>query len=87
MQVIGNPSEKYIEEVMAWVKLKPGFSIPGNDLRGFCKKQIANYKIPGHWKFVDSFPMTVTGKVRKSVMREESIKELGLKEIAKLRTA
>jgi len=87
VQVIGIPSEKYIEEVMAWVKLKPGFSSSANDLRAFCKKQIANYKIPAYWKFVDSFPMTITGKVRKAAMREEAIEELGLREIAGIKTS
>lgn len=87
VQVIGVPSKKYIEEVMAWVKLKPGFSMSANNLRGFCKNQIANYKIPRYWKFVDSFPMTVTGKVRKAAMREEAIEELGLSEIAKIKTS
>jgi len=87
VQVIGIPSEKYIEEVMAWVKLKPGFSSSANDLRAFCKKQIANYKIPAYWKFVDSFPMTITGKIRKAAMREEAIEELGLREIAGIKTS
>lgn len=87
VQVIGVPSEKYGEEVMAWVKLKPGFSISDSDLRQFCKTQIAHYKIPRHWKFTDSFPMTVTGKVRKIIMREESIRELGLDEIKDIKTS
>ena len=87
VQVIGVPSEKYIEEVMACIKLKPGFTISANDLRTFCKRQIANYKIPSYWKFVDSFPMTVTGKVRKKAMREEAIEELGLREIASIKTS
>ena len=87
VQVIGVPSKKYIEEVMAWVKLKPGFSMSSNNLREFCKNQIANYKIPKYWKFVDSFPMTVTGKVRKGAMREEAIEELGLGEIVLIKTS
>ena len=72
---------------MAWVKLKPGFTSSANDLRAFCKTQIANYKIPSYWKFVDSFPMTITGKVRKSIMREEAIEELGLKQVASIKTS
>ena len=85
--VIGVPSEKYGEEIMAWVKLKPGFAITADDLRQYCKKQIANYKIPRYWKFTNSFPMTITGKVRKVAMREEAINELGLLEIAKIKTS
>src|SRR5215204_263074 len=78
VQVIGVPSEKYGEEVMAWVKLKLGFIVSAANLRQFCNKKIANYKIPSYWKFTDSFPMTVTGKIRKIALREEAIKELGL---------
>ena len=53
----------------------------------FCKKQIARYKIPKYWKFVDSFPMTVTGKVRKVAMRKTAIEELGLEDVAKIKTS
>ena len=86
-QVIGIPSEKYGEEVMAWVKLKPGASLSGDDLAAFCKGKIASYKVPRHWKFVDEFPMTVTGKVRKVEMRDVSVKELGLEAAAAISTA
>ena len=86
-QVIGIPSEKYGEEVMAWVKLKPGASLTGDDLAAFCKGKIASYKVPRHWKFVDEFPMTVTGKVRKVEMRDVSVKELGLEAVAAISTA
>ncbi|MBS1599478.1 MAG: AMP-binding protein [Bacteroidetes bacterium] len=87
IQVIGVPSEKYGEEIMAWVKLKSGGYVTEEELHEFCKKQIAHFKIPRYWKFVDSFPMTVTGKVRKVEMRAASIKELGLEEIAKIKTS
>jgi fatty-acyl-CoA synthase len=87
VQVIGVPSEKYGEEVMAWVKIKADHNVSANDLTGFCSKQIAHYKIPKYWKFVEGFPMTVTGKVRKVEMREAAIEELGLQEIAKIRTS
>jgi fatty-acyl-CoA synthase len=60
------------------VKLKPGVAASAEDIQGFCKTQIAHYKIPRYIKFVDAFPMTVTGKVQKFIMREETIKELGL---------
>jgi fatty-acyl-CoA synthase len=87
VQVIGIPHEKYGEEVMAWVKLKPGVAITGNELQEFCKHKIAHFKIPSLWKFVDGFPMTVTGKVRKVAMREAAIQELGLQELAKIKTS
>ena len=87
VQVIGIPSEKYGEEVMAWIKLREGASATGDDLAAWCKGKIATYKIPRQWKFVDSFPMTVTGKVQKFKMRETSIEELGLGKAAGVRTA
>ncbi|HOG17239.1 MAG TPA: AMP-binding protein [Syntrophales bacterium] len=88
IQVIGVPSVKYGEEVMAWVKLKPGAPpVTGEDLVAFGRGKIATYKIPRFWKFVGEFPMTVTGKVRKVEMREISTKELKLDEAAKVKTA
>ena len=78
VQVIGVPDQKYGEEIMAWVKLKEGEDATGEELREFCREKIAHFKIPRYFKFVDSFPMTVTGKVQKFIMREQSIKELGL---------
>ncbi len=80
VQVIGVPSFKYGEEVMAWVKLKNGCTVSEEELHDFCKGQIATFKIPKYWKFVDSFPATVTGKIRKIEMREIASKELNLKE-------
>ena len=87
VQVIGIPSEKYGEEVMAWIKLREGASVSGDELAAWCKGKIASYKIPRHWKVVDAFPMTVTGKVQKFKMRETSIEELGLDKAAGVRTA
>ena len=87
VQVIGVPSEKYGEEVMAWVKPREGATVTGEELAAWCKGKIATYKIPRHWKFVDSFPMTVTGKVMKFKMRESAVAELGLEKAAGLRTA
>ena len=87
VQVIGVPDLKYGEELMAWVKLRPGASVTGDELRAFCKGKIATYKIPRYWKFVDAFPMTVTGKVQKYKMREQAIAELGLEAAARVRTA
>jgi fatty-acyl-CoA synthase len=78
VQVVGVPDQKYGEELCAWVKLKPGFSAHAEDIQSFCRGQIAHYKIPRYLKFVDAFPMTVTGKVQKFIMREQMIEELGL---------
>jgi fatty-acyl-CoA synthase len=70
VQVIGVPSQKYGEEVMAWVKQRPGATANGEELAAFCRGQIATFKIPAYWKFVDEFPTTVTGKIQKFKMRE-----------------
>ena len=75
-QVIGVPSARYGEEVMAWVKPKPNASVDAKGLTAFCRGTIATYKIPRYWKIVDAFPMTVTGKVQKYLMREISTREL-----------
>ncbi len=87
VQVIGVPSRKYGEEVMAWVKLKPGQTATALELQEYCKARIAYFKVPAYFKFTDSFPMTVTGKIQKFKMREISIKELGLQGAATIRTA
>jgi fatty-acyl-CoA synthase len=87
VQVIGVPDERYGEEVMAWVILHPGHEATGEDLRAFCDGKIAHYKVPRYWHFVDSFPMTVTGKIQKYKMRETAIVELDLTAIAKVVTA
>jgi fatty-acyl-CoA synthase len=87
VQVIGVPSEKYGEEVMAWVRLRPGCSADAASLEAHCKGRIATFKIPRYWKLVDEFPMTVTGKVQKFRMREMAIAELGLAAAAGIRTA
>jgi fatty-acyl-CoA synthase len=87
VQIIGIPSEKYGEEVMAWVKLKPGVQCDGAALEAHCKGKIATFKIPRYWKFVDGFPMTVTGKIQKFKMREASVQELGLQKAAAVKTA
>ena len=87
VQVIGVPSERYGEEVMAWVKLRDGARASSDELDAFCRGQIATYKIPRHWKFVDGFPMTVTGKIQKFKMREQAIAELGLPTAAGIQTA
>ncbi|ROI02613.1 AMP-binding protein [Chryseobacterium sp. G0240] len=81
VQIIGVPSEKFGEEVMAWVKVRKGFTITEEELLEYCKGRIAHYKVPKYWKFVDEFPMTISGKIRKVEMREISMKELGLENV------
>ncbi|MAL34265.1 MAG: AMP-binding protein [Marinobacter sp.] len=81
VQVTGIPDEKYGEELIAWVKLRPDADpVTAEDLQAFCKGKIAHFKIPKNYKFVDAFPMTVTGKIQKFKMREISIEEMGLKQ-------
>lgn len=75
VQVIGIPDDYYGEQVCAWIKTKPGTSLTDQDVFKFCKGQISHFKIPKYIKFVDTYPMTVTGKVQKFVMREISSKE------------
>jgi fatty-acyl-CoA synthase len=78
-QVIGVPDAKYGEELMAWIRLRPGAQdLTAESLREFCGGQLAHYKIPRYVRIVDEFPMTVTGKVRKVEMRERSVEILGL---------
>jgi len=87
VQVIGVPDERYGEEVMAWVKLREGAQVTGEELAAYCRGRIATYKIPRYWKFTDTFPMTVTGKIQKFRMREMAIEELGLHGAAAVQTA
>ena len=86
-QVIGVPDERYGEQVMAWVQLVDEATTSADDLRHYCDGKIARFKVPKYFKFVDGFPMTVTGKVRKVEMRETSIEELGLAAAAAIKTA
>jgi len=78
VQIIGIPSKKYGEQVVAWVKPKEGETINEKELVDFCKGQITHFKIPKHFKLTEEFPMTVTGKIRKVEMRKISIEELGI---------
>jgi fatty-acyl-CoA synthase len=87
VQVIGVPSVKYGEEVMAWIKPKPGTMLAEQELVQFCTGRIARYKVPRYWKIVDAFPLTVTGKVQKFKMREIAMRELGLHSAAQVETA
>jgi fatty-acyl-CoA synthase len=80
VQVIGVPDERYGEEVCAWIVLRDGASLEEEELKEYCRGRIARFKIPRYVRFVDAFPMTVTGKVQKFVMREREIAERGLVE-------
>jgi fatty-acyl-CoA synthase len=82
VQVFGVPDARYGEEICAWITLRPGESLTAEAVRDFCRDQIAHQKIPRHIRFVDAFPMTVTGKVQKYLMREAMQQELGAAEIA-----
>jgi fatty-acyl-CoA synthase len=77
-QVIGVPSRKYGEEVMAWVRSRPGAACTEAVLASFCRERLAAYKVPRYWRFVDSFPMTVTGKIQKYRLREMAVELLDL---------
>lgn len=87
VQVVGVPDAKYGEQVMAWVKVKPGSALTPEDIREFCKGKIASFKIPKYVKLVDAFPMTVTGKIQKFKMREIAVQELNLGAAARIETA
>jgi fatty-acyl-CoA synthase len=87
VQVIGVPDRKYGEQVVAWIKLERGATLTESDVRRFCEGKIAHFKIPRYIKFVEGFPLTVTGKMQKFKMRELAIKELGLEDEAKVETA
>jgi fatty-acyl-CoA synthase len=79
-QVFGVPDQKYGEEICAWIVLKPGNDCTEDEIREFCRNQIAHYKVPRYIRFVEEVPMTVTGKAQKFVMRERMIEELKLNE-------
>ncbi len=87
VQIVGVPDQKYGEELCAWVKLKDGHTATEEEIRAFCKGQIATFKIPRYIRFSEGFPMTVTGKIRKIEMREVSVRELGLELAASVKTA
>jgi fatty-acyl-CoA synthase len=87
VQVIGVPDERYVEEVMAWVMLKPGETTDAEEIREFCRGKIAHYKIPRYVKVTSEFPMTVTGKIQKFRMREVAVEELGLQAASQIETA
>jgi fatty-acyl-CoA synthase len=87
VQVVGLPDEKLGEAVAAWIKLKSGEAATEDDIRDFCRGKIAHFKIPQYIRFVDVFPMTVTGKIQKFVIRQTEIKERNLEKAAEIQTA
>jgi len=87
VHVIGLPDARLGETVLAWVQLKPGEEATAEEIQAFCKGKIAYFKIPQYVRFVDGFPMTVTRKVQKFLMREQEIRERGLEDIARVETA
>jgi fatty-acyl-CoA synthase len=80
VQVVGVPDSKYGEELCALIVLHEGATLDAQGVRSFCDGQIAHYKIPRYIRFVDAFPMTVTGKIQKYLIREQMKRELGLEE-------
>ena len=80
VQVVGLPDKRYGEELCAWIITKPGQVVTADEIRDFCKGQIAHYKVPKYIQFVDAFPMTVTGKIQKFKIRDEMKIQLGLDE-------
>jgi fatty-acyl-CoA synthase len=87
VQVIGLPDAKLGEAVLVWIRLKPHESSTEAEIQEFCQGRIAHFKIPQFIRFVTEFPMTVSGKVQKFVIREIEIRERGLEEVAQVRTA
>ena len=80
VQVFGVPDARFGEEIAAWIKPRPGERLTAEEVATFCRSQIAHFKVPRHIRFVDEFPMTVTGKVQKFLMRERMAAELGVAE-------
>ena len=80
VQVVGIPDPKYGEELCAWIILKAGQSCSEQEIRDFCQGQIAHYKVPRYLRFVENFPMTITGKIQKFMIRQAMKDELKLEE-------
>jgi len=87
VQILGVPDKFFGEEMLAVVRLKEGEQLTEQELRDYCKGQISHQKIPRYFQFVDSYPMTASGKVQKFILREQAIKALGLEEAAEIKTA
>jgi fatty-acyl-CoA synthase len=82
VQIIGVPDRHYGEEIMAWVRVREGATLDADAVRAFCRDRVAHFKVPRYIKFVDEFPLTVTGKVQKFKMREQAIIQLGLEGVS-----
>lgn len=87
VQVVGLPDARLGESVLAWIKLKPGEEASTQEIREFCQGKIAHFKIPEHIRFVDAFPMTVTGKIQKFRIRQYEIEQRGLQDVESIQTA
>jgi fatty-acyl-CoA synthase len=87
VQVVGLPDERLGETVLAWIKLKPGETADEGEIRGFCRARLAHFKVPQHVRFVQEFPMTLSGKVQKFRIRQQEIAERGLEKAAGQETA
>jgi fatty-acyl-CoA synthase len=87
VQVIGLPDEKLGESVAAWIRLKAGETSTEEEVREYCRGKIAHYKVPQYIRFVEAFPMTVTGKIQKYVMRQTEIRDRNLERAAEIKTA
>jgi fatty-acyl-CoA synthase len=85
--VLGVPDKFFGEELLAVVLPREGVHLSGEELREYCKAQISHQKIPRYFQFVESYPMTASGKVQKFVLRENAIKALGLEEVTQTKTA
>jgi fatty-acyl-CoA synthase len=80
VQVFGVPNARYGEEIAAWIRVRPDENLTAEEVVAFCRGQIAHYKVPRHIRFVAEFPLTVTGKVQKYLMRQQMAAELQLSE-------
>jgi fatty-acyl-CoA synthase len=81
------PDLKYGEEVMAWIKVRPGATVTAEEVKDFCRGKIAHFKIPRHYQLVNELPRTATGVVDKALLRQQAIQELGLEAAAAVKTA
>ncbi len=86
-QVLGIPDEKLGEAIVAWIRLKADQAASEDEIRDYCHGKIAHFKIPQHIRFVESFPMTASGKVQKFRMRQLEIETRNLQSAAKIQTA
>src|SRR5262249_45407606 len=82
VQVFGVPDQRFGEEACAWIVLKPGQKVTAEEIRAFCQERISHYKVPRYVRLVSEFPLTATGKPQKFVMREQMMRELGVREAA-----